>query len=191
MFSVSTNCDISFCRKNGENFKEAWSTSNYTKEHSDFILFKCTLCPFETIYEHNIQSHVKENHKFVISTDKTHVAVSRSRDSLLNCNICSYSTNNSKNLKRHQVIHDDSLKTYKCETCLYTTKEKSRYEKHLTIHDDSVELLKCAECSYQTKHRRYMKYHMINHDDSIPTLKCDKCKYKTKNKSCLKTTCRK
>jgi len=90
-------------------------------------------------------------------TDSTVYANKRFR-----CELCSYSSPLSSNVKRHMRRHTGQ-KPYKCNQCSYSAVQKH----HLTLHSfkhGGEKPFKCDKCSFTTSQKSVLKVHMVRHE---------------------------
>lgn len=110
---------------------------------------------------------------------------------LFKCDCCPFVTKQRRNLKTHEISHQnlDDVKYFKCNQCHYKTKWKRGLKSHQIRHKNvnEVHIFKCNQCQYTTKWQSSLKRHKILHKtiDEIKILKCDQCHYQTKRNEYL------
>ncbi|CAH0549815.1 unnamed protein product [Brassicogethes aeneus] len=132
--------------------------------------YSCDNCDFNTSFKGPFYSHIASCKNKRLKT-------------AFNCNLCSYTTNANKDLKKHQRDHwSDS---HHCPYCQHLSKNAIALQKHVyyghyrqneiekKIHF-TIEIHACPFCSFKTLYSRQLKTH--NCSDNLK-FKCSKCDY--------------
>ena len=105
------------------------------------------------------------------------------------CDLCSYKSNITGNLKRHkQYKHNIDIVWHRCDLCSYKCKERGNLKKHKQLkHNIDVVWHRCDLCSYKCKLKGHLKQHKADaHNIDVVWDRCDLCSFKCKQKGKLK-----
>jgi KRAB domain-containing zinc finger protein len=136
----SFECEI--CKKK---FSSASNLKVHKKNHMSKIKFQCDLCPKTFKSKIGLLAHLTQKHA--------------SNTKVLRCKTCSYETKLRDGLKRHEKIHNKTLKCPKCDKKFAT---KWFLNEHFNTHGDAKDY-KCDQCSYAGKSRRNLNCHKKRH----------------------------
>lgn len=121
--------------------------------------FKCSECSFVSKYLHSIKRHMKVHEK-IAQNVPTHTKIH-------NCQYCSYTTINKKDLRPHIVsCHNmEPEQLYKCSQCDYWSTKKFQFDFHFKKHQrqNKEGLKKCKLCDYWTRFNNHLRRHMAYH----------------------------
>lgn len=82
---------------------------------------------------------------------------------MLECQNCSYKSNNRTYMQKHQLHHKiGSKKLFKCDACSFEAKKKSGLDKHKLVHTkiEDVTMFGCTQCDFKTKYKCSLRKHM-------------------------------
>ncbi len=179
------------------------------KHHKDYerlapFKFFCPKCSFKTKRESHFLKHCKlhEKNLALLKCDRCNFVTIRlghlrrhelsHSAQVYKCSQCSYQTDSTKLLTRHNknkhattTKHKDMNQIYECPKCEYKTVQPYQYQRHLRCHADLtsptdksadiVSTYKCIHCSYKTSKKEHYARHISNvHTDRRPFL-CDLC----------------
>ncbi|CAH1256669.1 SYCP3 [Branchiostoma lanceolatum] len=88
------------------------------------------------------------------------------------CPHCSYSTDLSKDLKRHMLTHTGE-RPHKCLTCGKGFTRKSNLKRHQRVHTGENPY-RCEECGRSFNQQQHLTRHMLTHSGQKP-YKCEHC----------------
>ena len=104
-------------------------------------------------------------------------------DKRYKCGMCWYSTDDIRNIKRHQMLHTGD-KPYKCDVCGFCTAHMGDLKRHQRKHTGDKPY-KCDQCAYSANQKVHLTRHQLVHTDDRP-YKCNECGYSAKRRDDLK-----
>ena len=152
------NYECEICAKK---FPSIRNRINHIKTiHSGDIL-KCSLCPYQTNYQHYLKRHVQDNHK---------------ESSIFCCELCSYVAKSNFFLNKHfKLRHTKDAKMYKCSECEYSSPYPGNQKRHFSQSHNKGEF-KCSVCNFTSQTNLNIKRHVQRtHNDKARNIKCDIC----------------
>ena len=122
-------------------------------------------------------------------------------EKIYSCNLCSFETHKSFNLKKHKKCHEkigvespEMLECSKCEKSFITQRALNVHMKTHTefSNEQSLKKYKCDKCPFETHKSYNLNKHKKLHDE-VPLqspeeiiYKCDICPYENKHNSNVK-----
>ncbi|CAL4117711.1 unnamed protein product, partial [Meganyctiphanes norvegica] len=142
--------------------------------HSGERFFTCEHCEYVCKHKKTLQEHQLKEHN----------AECINPDSKVKCMKCDYVAINTRELKRHSVVHTGE-QFFTCEHCGYVCKNESTMRKHQLKHHQTGNEKKCTKCEFVAITTIELKRHLIIHSGER-FFTCEHCEYVCKNKKSLK-----
>ena len=83
----------------------------------------CPLCSYSTVRSRNLTQHLNQHHSNNSTEDK----------SLLNCNICEFSTRDKRSYRVHEKRHEE-MSTHGCKICSFSAPHLDVLDEHVKYH---------------------------------------------------------
>ena len=96
--------------------------------------FKCSLCPYKSNRQYDIEKHIKRMHLKI----KNH-----------KCTTCDYTCASISDLNRHIKQVHNKIKNHKCTKCEYACSLKSCLTDHIIAVHDKIKDSQCLTCPYK------------------------------------------
>ena len=117
------------------------------------------MCPFKTICQKTLKSHVNSRH--------------RDRKKF-KCSHCAFVAQKKSDLEHHSACHKKEW-PYPCSLCTYRFKHKSDLMSHVKkIHKLDRLIFSCQKCDFSAAKQEDIKKHMIEIHGNIPTVVIEK-----------------
>ncbi|KPJ10206.1 GDNF-inducible zinc finger protein 1 [Papilio machaon] len=171
------------------------SLKKHIKKH--YVVYKCTLCDYETLELWSVVSHCRLKHSkdvhgrihcqqcSVIVGTPNELSEHMQSNHLLKCNQCNEKFKGKHTLRTHKIRIHGVKRDYICDICKKTFKTKSRLESHIVSHNTILanKMAFCMECNVQYKNIYVYRNHLknsANHSERV--YECEDCKKKFASK---------
>ena len=113
------------------------------------MTLQCSECSFQVIGEQLLLNHLRDVHYSDSPPDP---------NTILKCKQCDYTTNNRRELRLHQDLHNPRDTNLKCRHCNYSASRKWNLARHVEIVHQNFRY-NCTYCPYNTSRKSYLLQH--------------------------------
>ena len=113
------------------------------------------------LYPNEIKDEIKE--EFHPNREKTNISYNENSNQILSNNH-PFNVNNKPDFNLNNFKGPDS--TFKCELCTYSTKDTRNFARHVKGVHEGIKEFRCTECSYASAHKRNVIRHQNSHAQS-------------------------